>query len=117
MAIVDFQINGRTHQIACDDGQESHVRSLAMELDIRVKEMGKRMGSQAAEGTLLAVTALMMADELHEVKQVNRSLKQQISNNSPALEKAKHQDIEMAVAHAINDIAEEIESFARAIEK
>lgn len=94
MAILDITINGRTHQIACDDGQESHLRGLGAEIDGMVRDLATSMGGKVADGTLLALASLMMLDELHEAREQNRNLKLQMGNHSQAFESAKQHEID-----------------------
>lgn len=116
MSILDIRVLGRTHQIACDDGQESHVRALAKEIDARASELSDRMGGQAQENTLLALTSLMLLDEMRELATHNEKLKLQLGNSSQSFEKAKQQEIEIAVASAVDDITRDLEKLALAIE-
>lgn len=116
MSILDIRINGRNYQIACDDGQEPHVRGLAREVDARVQNLSSRMGGQVADGTLLALTALMLTDELNEASEQNTKLKLQIGNTSQSFEKAKQTELEMELARAISGIAGDIDGLARSLD-
>lgn len=116
MSILDIRINGRAYQIACDDGQETHVRGLAREVDARVQDLASRMGGQVADGTLLALTALMLTDELNESGEQNKKLKLQIGNTSQSFEKAKQTEMEMSLAKVISEIADDIDGLAQSID-
>ena len=116
MAILDIQIHGRTHQIACDDGQETHVRALAAEIDEQVHHFAESMNGKATEQTLLLLTALMLADESRELRTTNKKLKAQLQDHSHSFEQAKELVIEQRVAETIDDIALEIATVAKAIE-
>lgn len=65
MGQVDVRINGRSYQIACDDGQEEHVRQLGEYVDKRVQELVSTVG-QVGDARLLVMSSLMVADELSE---------------------------------------------------
>ena len=39
MAVVNVMVNGRAYTIACDDGEEEHLRDLAGHVDARVREL------------------------------------------------------------------------------
>ena len=67
MAEVTVEINGRRHQLACDDGQEEHVRNLGIYVDGKVQHMAQQIG-QVGEPRLLLMACLMIADELHEAR-------------------------------------------------
>tara|TARA_R110002072_G_scaffold35177_8_gene104383 strand:+ start:91 stop:441 length:351 start_codon:yes stop_codon:yes gene_type:complete len=65
MPQVDVAINGRTYQIACDDGQEAHLAQLGDYVDRRVKELVAAVG-QVGDSRLLVMVSLLIADELAE---------------------------------------------------
>ena len=60
MAVVHIHIGGREYDIACDDGQEEHLRFLADEVDDRIRALIFGMGSNPGEGMSLLLTALTM---------------------------------------------------------
>jgi cell division protein ZapA len=113
MAILDITINGRTHQIACDNGQEAHLHSLSRQLDERVRGLASAMGGNVADGTLLLLASLMLLDEHNEMKEQNRNLKIQIENHSQAFESAKQIDVDSAIAAAFDEMAERVSEFAQ----
>ncbi len=39
MPLVNVMVNGRAYTIACDDGEEDHLKALADEVDSKVKEL------------------------------------------------------------------------------
>ncbi len=63
MAEVTVTINGRNYTVACDDGQEAHLRHLAGHIDQRVGELSESVG-QVGEPRLLVMASLLIADEL-----------------------------------------------------
>ncbi len=65
MPEVEVVINGRNYQIACDDGQETHLAQLGEYVDRRVKELVTAVG-QVGDSRLLVMASLMIADELAE---------------------------------------------------
>lgn len=65
MAQVQVSINGRSYQIACDDGQEEHLVQLGEYIDKRVQELVSAVG-QVGDSRLLVMTSLLIADELAE---------------------------------------------------
>lgn len=65
MAQVDVAINGRNYRIACDDGQEAHLKQLAEMVDERLSHLVSTVG-QVGESRLLVMTCLVVADELTE---------------------------------------------------
>lgn len=65
MADVKVKINGRTYEVACDDGQEEHVARLGGYVDKKVAELAGQIG-QIGDTRLLVMAALMITDELSE---------------------------------------------------
>ena len=63
MPQVGIVINGRSYRIACDDGQEEHLKELAQLVDKRVAELVATMG-QVGDTRLLVMASLLVADEL-----------------------------------------------------
>ena len=66
MAQLTIKVNGYAYSVGCDDGQEPHLRAMAEQIEARVTGL-KAMGGQSGEARLLLLTALMMADELHDM--------------------------------------------------
>lgn len=65
MAQVVVQVNGRSYEIACDDGQEEHVERLGRYLERKVAELAQQIG-QVGDTRLLVMAALLITDELSE---------------------------------------------------
>jgi cell division protein ZapA len=65
MPLVDVLINNRAYSIACDDGEEGHLRSLAQVLDTRIRALTANVG-QVGDARLLLMASLLLADELSE---------------------------------------------------
>jgi cell division protein ZapA len=65
MPLVNVLIHGRAYTLACDEGEEDHVRELGEFLDKRVRELAGTVG-QAGDARLLLMAGLLVADELNE---------------------------------------------------
>ncbi len=65
MAQVTVTVNGRSYEIACDDGQEAHLARLATYVDKRVRELVAAVG-QIGDSRLLVMASLLIADELSD---------------------------------------------------
>ena len=63
MAHVELEINERKYQIACDNGQEAHLKKLGDYIEGRVKELVTSIG-QVGDSRLLVMVSLLIADEL-----------------------------------------------------
>ncbi|MEP6785420.1 MAG: cell division protein ZapA [Sphingomonadales bacterium] len=65
MAEVMLAIGGREYNIACRDGGEEHLRTLAKRVDAKVEEARGAVGT-ASEVRQLLFAALLLADDLAE---------------------------------------------------
>lgn len=63
MGQVAITINGRSYDIACDDGQEEHLARLGLYLDQKVAELVGNVG-QVGDARLMVMASLLIADEL-----------------------------------------------------
>jgi len=111
MAQVSIRINGRSYDIACDDGQEERIHALANYVDERVKEISGAVG-QIGEQRLLVMTSLLIADELSNAQdQLDNG---QTQKAEPGSLSAAESD---ALAANIENMAERIETLAVNITK
>ncbi|WP_298213427.1 cell division protein ZapA [Acidocella sp.] len=68
MAQVTIRINGYAYTVGCEDGQEGHLSRMAAEIEQRIDSI-KKIGGQSGEARLLMLAALLLADELHDLRQ------------------------------------------------
>jgi cell division protein ZapA len=66
MPLVNVMVNGRAYTIACDDGEEAHLKELAAQVDAKAREVLASVG-QVGEVRMLLMAALLIADERHEL--------------------------------------------------
>jgi cell division protein ZapA len=66
MPLVNVMINGRAYTIACDDGEEAHLKDLAAHVDGKAREVLGSVG-QVGETRMLLMAALLIADEHHDL--------------------------------------------------
>lgn len=66
MRRVDFTLNGRSHSLNCEPGQEKRVAELASYIDRRLTEITGGGGGNDVQNLL--VTCMVLADELMEAK-------------------------------------------------
>lgn len=64
MPLVNVMVNSKAYTIACDDGEEEHLRQLAAIVDGKVRELLGSVGN-VGELRLLLMAALLIADEHH----------------------------------------------------
>ncbi len=67
MAQVTIRINGYAYTVGCEDGQESHLEQMAADIEQRITSI-KAIGGQSGEARLLMLAALLLADELHDMR-------------------------------------------------
>jgi cell division protein ZapA len=108
MGQVTVRVGGYSHPVSCEDGQEAHLFSLAQEVDRRVSSI-KAMGGQFGESRLLLLAALLLADEVHDLKV---ALAQARAGGAPA---EPAQDPRMA--ERLARIADRIEGIAQTLDR
>ena len=95
MAQVTIKINGYAYTVGCEDGQEAHLQAMSGEIEKRIDQI-KALGSQSGEARLLVLSGLLMADEIHDLRQAlkNRSDARPDATHDPELrslaERAEH---------------------------
>ncbi len=62
MPLVNVMVNQRAYTIACDDGEEDHLRDLAKHVDAKVRELLATVG-QVGDARILLMAALLITDE------------------------------------------------------
>lgn len=105
MAQVDIQIGGRQYELACRDGEEEHLRSIARMLDRKAADVSQSMGG-LNEVRHLLLAALLLADELNDVR--NATTDNRLSTAAPAPDPA--------LENAVERLAERMESLAERLE-
>ncbi len=108
MSQVTVEINNRSYQIACDDGQEAHLARLGNYIDNRVQELTAAVG-QVGDARLLVMVSLLLADELSDAY---AELK--VANNNDGA--AARLDREESLTAALDNVAERIETIAETLE-
>jgi cell division protein ZapA len=67
MANIDLEIAGRRYNVACRDGEEEHLRSVAAEVDRRAQDAATALGS-LTETRQLLFAALLIADDIKDIR-------------------------------------------------
>jgi cell division protein ZapA len=116
MAEVSVTINGRVYRMACDPGQEDHLARLGRELDQRIAQLRESFG-EIGDTRLAVMAAIMVADELAELKRRLRSADQEIQSLKDARERAaqRSEEGEHALADILESTAERIERLAQSL--
>ncbi|MEM7778439.1 MAG: cell division protein ZapA [Pseudomonadota bacterium] len=68
MAQVAFEVNGRTYQLACKDGEEARLQELAGHVAGIVDRLAGEFGQIAPE-RLMLMAAILTADELWDARE------------------------------------------------
>ena len=124
MAVVRIQICGRPYEVACEDGQEEHLRVLADEVDERSIQLVRSMGGNPGETMSLLLTALMMADELLETRKngvnpvKNTEYEAILRADEEELRRREQRmaEMEASMARTLDEVANRIEAIAQQIE-
>jgi len=98
MASVELEIGGRKYAIACRDGEEEHLRTVAETVDRKAKDAEVALGNMG-EARQLLFASLLLADELQELR----------FGKAPA-------PPDPAVADALEQLAERMELLAQSLE-
>lgn len=116
MPEVSVTINGRTYRMACDAGQEEHLARLSKELDARIARLRDSFG-EIGDTRLTVMAALMVADELSEMRRRLRAAEQEIEGLNDARHAAAEriEANEKALADVIESAAERIERIAQGL--
>jgi len=67
MPLVNVMVNTRAYTIACDEGEEEHLKELAGHVDAKVRELLGTVG-QVGDQRLILMAALLLADEHHALE-------------------------------------------------
>jgi cell division protein ZapA len=118
MAHVSVTINGRQYRMACDDGQEHHLARLAHDLDQRIAQLRSTFG-EIGDMRLTVMAALILADELSEVRQRMHRIEAEFTGLQHARAAAadRSEAREADITAAFNSAAERIEKAARLLEQ
>jgi|SRR5579872_3557836 len=106
MAQVNIEVNGRPYVVGCEDGQERRLRELAATLDKQVRQVARDVGP-LGETRLLLMGALVMADEMTELRAEIEALRTQVAETRAGLGRA-----ELAAVAALDAAAAKIEALA-----
>jgi cell division protein ZapA len=114
VAQVNVTINGRQYRMACEDGQEDHLRQLAKELDDRINSLRGQFG-EIGDSRLVVMAALMIADDVVEIRKKMRRLEQEMEALQDARGAAaeRAQATQAALIAAFTSAAERIEGMAK----
>jgi len=67
MATIDIEVAGRRYNVACRDGEETHLHAVAAMVDQRARDATDALGS-LTETRQLLFAALLIADDLKDAR-------------------------------------------------
>jgi cell division protein ZapA len=102
MASVEVEIAQRKYSVACRDGEEEHLRSVAAIVDRKAKDAAGALGT-LSESRQLLFASLLLADELKEHR----------SGQAPT----PPAELDPAMVDALERLAARAESLAEQLER
>src|SRR3982751_128298 len=114
MGEVNLSIQGKPFTIACDDGQEKRVAALGKYVDTRLRDIAKA-GAATSEAHLLVLTAIVLADEIDELREAIAKIDPRTKNRNA--EQGVSEEDEREIIEAINHLATRIDSVANRLQK
>ena len=109
MPLVNVMVNGRAYTIACDDGEEAHLKELAVHVDTKAREVLSSVG-QVGDTRMLLMAALLIADENHEL--AGRPAAVAMSDEERQSLHLRAEQAESAAADALETAAKRLEDIA-----
>jgi cell division protein ZapA len=106
MSQISLTVHGRSYEVTCDDGQESHLLQLANHIDRKMTELENAVG-QVGEQRLLFMTCLLIADEVFDTQRQVDGLKAGRRDAGPAPGGSDEQ-----ASRALDACAQRIEAIA-----
>ena len=108
MAQVSIEVNGRDYVVGCEDGQEPRLATLAATVDAQIRQVARDVGP-LGETRLMLMGALVMADDLAELRGEIENLRGQLAEA-----KADRGRAELAAVAALDAAAARLERLAAA---
>jgi cell division protein ZapA len=117
MAEVSVEINGRKYRMACEDGQEDHLRSLAERFNSQLDGFKGNFG-EIGDNRLTVMAGIAVIDELVEAEKKIAALEKELSDvTSAGQAMAEESDqLENKFATKMEEVARRLELVATAID-
>jgi cell division protein ZapA len=114
MAQVNVVINNRQYRMACEDGEEDHLVSLAADFDQRIARLRKNFG-EIGDTRLTVMAALTLSDELSDMAARVAKLEAELGGlrDARAASGEHVKATQSAIVAALNSAAERIEGLTR----
>ena len=116
MPQVNVSIGGRSYRLACNEGEEAHLESLAGDVDAKLEAMHEAFG-EIGDQRLMVMAALAIADECVEARAKISTLEAEAERLAER-ERAARRDAEIqavAAAQAFGELTQRVERLAAAL--
>ena len=116
MTHVTVTIHGKQYRMACEEGQEAQLTTLAKDLDQRVEQLKKNFGA-IGDMRLIVMAALTIGDELFEAIKRIRRLEEELTalQDARVASSERAQQTQVAISAALNSASERIEHVTRSL--
>lgn len=114
MAQMTVRINGYAYTVGCEDGQEAHLLAMAEQVDNRIANI-KAVGGQSGEARLLVLAALLLADEVHDLRLELAAAQSAVQTAQAARPSRTVRDKDLA--RSLSRVANRAEEIAATIER
>src|ERR1700760_533569 len=110
MPLVNVMVSNRAYTIACDEGEEEHLKELATHVDEKAREVLAAVG-QVGDARMLLMAALLIADEHHDANA-------KLAHGATAADasSAEKQSLHLRAEAAENAAADALEAAAKKLE-
>jgi len=110
MVQVSVSINGRAYRMACEDGQEDHLLSLARRFDELIDQLKENFG-EIGDQRLTVMAGIMAMDQLAELDGRIKHLDQEVSalREARSAVQVKNEGDQEQLAQRIDKAAEQLE--------
>ena len=117
MPTIRFSIGTQSFTLACEEGQEPHIRKLEKSVNTRFENMQRTFGS-AGNQLVMAVTMLMMEEDLQKKQPSKSAAEVQISDisNQASTEVDVESLRKQIRAEILEELAPRLETLAESIE-
>jgi len=113
MPPVNVMVNQRAYTIACDDGEEEHLKELAEHVDGKVRELLESVG-QVGDARLLLMAALLVTDDYFDAVHRLDARAKEVGDLSGAKEEmnARLTNSKQIAAEALEKASKRVEDIA-----
>lgn len=102
MPLVNIMVNARAYTVACDEGEEEHLRELAEHVDGKVRELLESVG-QVGDARLILMAALLITDDYFDAAARLEQRGREVGDLSVAQDQMKER-ISVAEAGAVSTL-------------